>query len=606
MNRTVVALVGVVTAAAVVAGIAYTVGEILREPHPIPRDWALVSFAIALVICLCILLVVWLMRRSKAKSLENGLAAGGRDSRGEIEALRKQWKESVSKLRGTAVAGGGGRALAALPWYLIIGAPASGKSTLLRQSGIDFPVGDAAIRGLQGTRNCDWWFSNVGIFLDTAGRYISDESAEEWASFLDLVRRHRSGAPVNGVIVAIPAADLVEKSYEDQDLEARRIRARLDELIDHLGVNFPVWVVLTKVDLVGGFAEYFGGMDAAQRAQMMGWTLDQAEGARYDSSEFDRRFSLMIHRLREQRPALVAKAALRDRPAAYAFPDEVSVLGDPLNRMLQRIFEPNVYQETPLLRGVFVTSATQVGTPLQRAASRVRELLGAPRVDADASGSQIRNAYFVRDLMHERIVRDQGMTWTTQREVERGRTKRLGVNLIGASFGVLALLTIVAFGLAASRELGAVEAHVDEVAAGRGGAASKCDALWRAASLATDDNRRNLGLSQQKSLRLDLQEKQRELYVEKVLRPLVEGYRRDAEAADVKSGVAAIAAIEREFRLVEAALRRAADPEAKPDPAAAAADDDDEADPKAADPKKKEEATEPAAKTPDDHAPKGF
>ncbi|MCE9637034.1 MAG: hypothetical protein K8T90_15120 [Planctomycetes bacterium] len=603
MNRTVVALIAALTVALLVATIAYTVGEILREQHPIPRDWALVSFAVALVVCLCVLLVAWLVRRSKAAGLEDGLAAGsGRDSRGEIEALRKQWKESVAKLRGTAVAGGGGRALAALPWYLIIGAPASGKSTLLRQSGIDFPVGDAAIRGLQGTRNCDWWFSNIGVFLDTAGRYISDESAEEWAQFLDLVRRHRTGAPVNGVIVAIPASDLVERSFEDQDLEARRIRARLDELIDHLGVNFPVWIVLTKVDLVGGFAEYFGGLDAAQRAQMMGWTLDQGEGARYDASDFERRFRLMVHRLRELRPELVAKAALRDRPAAYAFPDEVSGLGDPLNRMLQRIFEPNVYQEMPLLRGVYVTSATQVGTPLQRAATRVRELLGAPRVDADAMGNQIRNAYFVRDLMHERIVRDQGMTWTTQREVERGRTKRLGLNLIGASFGVLALLTIVAFGLAASRELAVIETHVDEVAAGKGGSASKCDALWRAASLATDDNRRNLGLSQQKSLRLDLQEKQREVYVEKVLRPLVDGYRKDAEGVDVKAGVASIAAVEREFRLVEAALRHAADPEAKADPASP--DDEEDETPAPADGKKDEPKS--AAVAPADHAPKGF
>ena len=60
------------------------------------------------------------------------------------------------------------------------------------------------------------------------------------------------------MIVAIPAKDLIEQSEGEQELEARRIRARLDELIDHLGVNFPVWIVVTKVDLVPGFVEFFG------------------------------------------------------------------------------------------------------------------------------------------------------------------------------------------------------------------------------------------------------------------------------------------------------------------------------------------------------------
>lgn len=87
-----------------------------------------------------------------------------------------------------------------LPWYVIIGAPGSGKTTALVNSGLQFPLADrfgkTALRGIGGTRNCDWWFTNEAVLLDTAGRYTTQESeqaqdAGEWLSFVDLLRKYR-------------------------------------------------------------------------------------------------------------------------------------------------------------------------------------------------------------------------------------------------------------------------------------------------------------------------------------------------------------------------------------------------------------------------------
>ena len=80
-----------------------------------------------------------------------------------------------------------------LPWYLLIGEPQSGKSTTLKNSGLEFPVGADALSGSGGTRNCDWWFSNEAVILDTAGRFtFQEESApdqQEWSTFLKLLRQ---------------------------------------------------------------------------------------------------------------------------------------------------------------------------------------------------------------------------------------------------------------------------------------------------------------------------------------------------------------------------------------------------------------------------------
>ena len=84
-----------------------------------------------------------------------------------------------------------------LPWYVIIGAPGSGKTTALINSGLKFPleqrVGKGALRGVGGTRNCDWWFTDEAIFLDTAGRYTTQDSdaasdSAGWREFLALLQ----------------------------------------------------------------------------------------------------------------------------------------------------------------------------------------------------------------------------------------------------------------------------------------------------------------------------------------------------------------------------------------------------------------------------------
>src|SRR5205814_2528385 len=106
----------------------------------------------------------------------------------EATKLRERFEEAV----GTLTAGRDGQSLYDLPWYVFIGAPGSGKTTALVNSGLKFPLaerfGKSKVKGVGGTRNCDWWFSDEAVFLDTAGRYTTQESNEEadrsaWTGF---------------------------------------------------------------------------------------------------------------------------------------------------------------------------------------------------------------------------------------------------------------------------------------------------------------------------------------------------------------------------------------------------------------------------------------
>jgi type VI secretion system protein ImpL len=67
------------------------------------------------------------------------------------------------------------------------------------------------------------------------------------------------------VIVAISLEDLMTLSSADLSAHTTAIRARLLELHERLKVDFPVYALFTKGDLVAGFMEYFAYLNEQNR-----------------------------------------------------------------------------------------------------------------------------------------------------------------------------------------------------------------------------------------------------------------------------------------------------------------------------------------------------
>lgn len=123
-------------------------------------------------------------------------------------AMRQRMLEAINTIKTSKLGQKSGTAaLYELPWYMVIGNPAAGKSTAIANSGLQFPFADTAgkiVQGVGGTRNCDWFFTTDGILLDTAGRYaVYDDDRKEWFSFLGLLKQYRKQAPINGIIIAV-------------------------------------------------------------------------------------------------------------------------------------------------------------------------------------------------------------------------------------------------------------------------------------------------------------------------------------------------------------------------------------------------------------------
>jgi len=366
------------------------------------------------------------------------------DLRPEVQAVQHQLDEAIQALKNSRLGKG---ALYALPWYMIIGPPGSGKTTALQESGLNFPYvsqGRKGIRGVGGTRNCDWWFTDSGILLDTAGRYTTEiDDREEWLSFLTMIKRARGRKPINGAIVAFSISDLLSATEEELEAHAKNIRDRIDELTKDLELVFPVYVLFTKCDLLHGFVEFFEDLGKGDRAQVWGCTLPFTPAlAKPHREVFEEECLKLFASLKAQRLSTIAS----ERPSAkkqsiFLFPLQFERAIRRLAPFVGALFRPNPYQETSVLRGFYFTSGTQEGMPIDQVIRAMSQAFGLPEEAAGVSGLPgDKKSYFINHLFSKIIFPDQNLARNSARVLKR--RKLLSVATLGVSVVVVAFLLI--------------------------------------------------------------------------------------------------------------------------------------------------------------------
>ncbi len=345
----------------------------------------------------------------------------------EVMQIEKRFTEALSTLKRLKFSGRGRKkALYELPWYIIIGPPGSGKTTALINSSLDFPLSDqfgkAALQGVGGTRNCDWWFTNEAVLIDTAGRYTTQDShrvvdSGAWEGFLNLLKRNRRRRPINGAIVAISLYDLLHQTEEERIQHAKTIRARIDELMNKLEIRFPIYLMFTKTDMVSGFSEFFEDLGKEEREQVWGVTLPNAPNAS-DQPNFDflsDEFSLLISRLYDRVLWRVQQETdVNRRAAIQGFPQQMENLKIIIDSFINQTFVKNRYHFQPYLRGVYLTSGTQDGTSIDRLMTSVSSNFGFAR-DVAQSTSQQGKSYFLGRLFREIIFPESELVGSNRR-----------------------------------------------------------------------------------------------------------------------------------------------------------------------------------------------
>jgi type VI secretion system protein ImpL len=428
--------------------------------------------------------------RASSKLAEEVVAQGSADSdadsaaarAGDAAQLRKRFEEAIDALKKSKKKGAAN--LYELPWYVIIGPPGAGKTTVLVNSGLNFPLaqkfGKDALRGVGGTRHCDWWFTDKAILLDTAGRYTTQDSnaradAAGWVAFLQLLRKFRSRQPINGVIVAMSASDLLTASEQERERHVIAIRERLAELARTLGIDVPVYFLVTKCDLVAGFSEFFDELGQDARAQVWGTTFPiEVTEAGQAPATFEKEFERLIERLQQRvLPRMDSERDPRRRVGILAFPQQMAAFGPLLNDLLRRVFTTTDFEEQILLRGVYFTSGTQEGTPVDRVLGSIARTFGVSGAVAPAAAGRGK-AFFIERLLKNVVFQESGLAGVNRRL----QLWKFGLQAV-AYVACAAVLVLGLAGLALSYKANAT--YVDAV----GDAAKTLDASRLGADAAT-------------------------------------------------------------------------------------------------------------------------
>lgn len=450
-----------------------------------PRLW--IALGLLVVAIVILILARRHEKKKKAKQIEDSLLleadslvmSSSGAQRTANERAREELAAAIENLKKSKVAGGrsGATALSILPWFLVLGKSGTGRSKMIRNSGLTFPgSGPQDPRGGKGVgpgRNLAWWFTNEAVVLEANGRFADREddagARNDWQGMLEVLQGARGEVPLQGIVVTVSAEDLIRHDVARLEEQARVLRQRLDATIHGLKAFTPVHLAITKVDLVHGFQEFFADLTGNARDQVLGATLDPEQVEEDPVRAFAREYDTLFRALCDRRiPRLAQEDRLDKRGRIYLFPLEFVALRKKLRGFVKTLFEPNPYGERPLFRGFYFASGSLEGEPVEMVLNEVSRVIGLPpdldasdvtrfidtqperetpsRATSTSSARGDADPRFVRELFTRVLPTSAALARPTEEATRRRRLQRFGVLGLGVTFAaLLAVFMIISF-----------------------------------------------------------------------------------------------------------------------------------------------------------------
>jgi type VI secretion system protein ImpL len=387
-----------------------------------------------------------------AEMTENDGAGDAIDA--ESAALKDKFKAAFALLKNTK---GAPFSLLDIPWYMIIGSPGSGKTTLLSNSGLSFPLAakleNKVLQGVGGTKNCDWWITQEAVLLDTAGRYTSQDSFQKvdesgWHNFLSLIKRYRK-KPISGLLVSFSMADLISMNEYELSQHVYQLKQRIAEVNDFFKTRFPIYVVVTKADMLAGFTQFYDAFTHKEREQILGITFEQNDSLNAEVSlVFEQKFHELINSItRRQWTRMSMERDAQRKALIYSFSHQIASVKPAFATILNILSGQDKGISTGIVRGIYFTSGTQSGAPIDRMIARVSQIFGFKR-NATPLWNNDQRSYFIKDLLQQ-VVFAEADRFGSQAGYERHK-KRLKLASL-ALFSALSVFLCAALYLSFSQ-----------------------------------------------------------------------------------------------------------------------------------------------------------
>ncbi|HAT1682913.1 TPA: type VI secretion system membrane subunit TssM [Klebsiella oxytoca] len=399
--------------------------------------------------CVVSIWLVWRKRRQIKARPSSQVDAGNDPLQASVEAQQQfldSWLQAFCSNMGAG-------ALWSLPWYLMLGMPGSGKSSLVHRANTVNKLNARLMTGLRTVareQKVDCWLGEEAVIVDPDGELFlqaaSDLESEGvknerlWQHLLDWLNTRRKRQPLNGVVVTLDLGWLSSASVAERKACAQLLRSRLRDISATLNTRLPVYLVLTRLDMLNGFSDFFQHLDKETRQSVLGITFNpQGQDPQAWMVEFNAFWERWIAGLNDNLADKMFSRA--GEPAAariFSFVRQLAGLKDYLGEMFVGMI-PDDEGSLFCIRGVYLSSVYQQGVPFDafvNAASRRYRL--PDEIYPAARGES--TTFFVRDLFRK-VIFPEAYLAGESRLHSRWRRRRMST---GAGVMVVITLALIA------------------------------------------------------------------------------------------------------------------------------------------------------------------
>lgn len=351
------------------------------------------------------------------------------------------------------------------PCYLVLGSPKSGKTQWLRNQGLLSVSADHYGRHAESLSqqwlDQQWHCFQEGIFIE---QNIQDDAGEliDLKPLLKQLKRRRSKRCISGVALTFSLPELLLAKHEDRREFINKLIMQIRSIHQQAKAVVPVYVLLTKADLISGFAEFFSDMSKEDIAQVWGvsFGIDNQQSDHMVAT-FDQEYSQMMARLSQRVLwTMDAEKNQQARDMIYRFPQQMQLFRQPMACFLQELLQAQQNDLLMYLRGMYFISAEQKGEPYNfflEVIGKRFELTSPYHVEQE----QHNESYFIYRLIKEVILPEASVFSLSRRQ---SRWREMMYRLLFIFTPALALASALTFHQAYQQTQSTALAITDQIA----------------------------------------------------------------------------------------------------------------------------------------------
>ncbi|MBK8252030.1 MAG: hypothetical protein IPK82_05115 [Polyangiaceae bacterium] len=271
----------------------------------------------------------------------------------------------------------------AIPFYLVLGEPGAGRSTVLRAMNLTWPDGDGRVNTGLPQQYCTYWMAQEAVFIEPQRQVVGPERDRPALGMLCTeLKTARPREALDGVLLVMSVSEFVDLDEAGLERYGRELRNYLVEVVRALDADVPVYITVSRYDCLWGFADVFQWNKDRMREDPWGFVMPADVLTSQAKDKLDEELGGLAARLEA---FCLAKLSSDDPPdqraRAYQHLSESRLVMEKLRQILHMLAAGNAYERAPWLRALTIGSATPgTGDKLRASVARFFSMGYSPPV----------------------------------------------------------------------------------------------------------------------------------------------------------------------------------------------------------------------------------